>query len=230
MEAILRNGARLLPNYTRAEARRVRGVVDLVAYGPNAASHRDENQLEFDLRIAPQANADHLRIEISGGKIVSTPKATLLMQVENAQLHPGTSRALYEEVRGRELARKSGPAASLPQRYQIEGAYLAEPDGSIAFRIARRHPHTALVIDPRSRSHIPLLVTRRRHRRYHRGRFHRQTLRRRHHNFGLHIPRIRSSNKWPRRRFHRLLHSQNRPHRLRRKLPHLSRLPRRQRK
>ena len=56
-----------VPNYTRAEARRILPGVDLVAYS-NAASHRDENQLEFDLRIAPQANADHLRIEISGAE------------------------------------------------------------------------------------------------------------------------------------------------------------------
>ncbi len=71
----------------------------------------------------------------------------LLMQVENAQLILHKP-ALYEEVRSRELARKSVAAASPPQRYPIEGAYLFKPDGSIAFRIARRHPHAALVIDP----------------------------------------------------------------------------------
>jgi hypothetical protein len=69
------------------------------------------------------------------------------MQIENAQLvlHKPS---LYEEIRSRELLRKSAEAANPPQRYPIEGAYLFEPDGSIGFRIARRHPHAALVIDP----------------------------------------------------------------------------------
>ena len=65
-----------VPNYTRAEARRILPGVDLVAYS-NAAAHRRENQLEFDLRIAPQANADDLRIKISGAEeCASTLKAT----------------------------------------------------------------------------------------------------------------------------------------------------------
>src|ERR1700727_2637464 len=71
----------------------------------------------------------------------------LLMPGENAQLIlPKPAR--YEQVRSRERPRKSATAASPVQRYPIEGAYLFEPDGSIGFRIARRHPHAALVIDP----------------------------------------------------------------------------------
>jgi hypothetical protein len=136
-----------VPNYASAEARRILPGVDLVAYS-NSASDRRENQLEFDLRIAPQANADNLRIKISGAeKLRLNAEGDLLMQIENAQLVLHKP-ALYEEVRSRELAPKSAAAASPPQRYPIEGAYLFEPDGSIAFRIARRHPRATLVIDP----------------------------------------------------------------------------------
>jgi hypothetical protein len=138
-----------VPHYARAEASRILPGVDVIAYSHNT-SDRPENQLEFDLRIAPQANADDLRIKISGAEELRlNAEGDLLMQVENAQLilHKPV---LYEEVRSRsrELTRKSVAAASPPQRYPTEGAYLFKPDGSIAFRIARRHPHAALVIDP----------------------------------------------------------------------------------
>jgi hypothetical protein len=133
-----------VPNYARAEARRILPGVDVVAYS-NEAVNRDENQLEFDLRIAPQANADDLRIKISGAEELRlNAEGDLLMQVENAQLNLHKP-ALYEEVRSRELASKSAAAANAPQRFPIEGAYLFEPDGSIAFRIARRHPHAASI-------------------------------------------------------------------------------------
>jgi hypothetical protein len=127
-----------VPNYTRAEARRILPGVDLVAYS-NGAADRRENQLEFDLRIAPEANADDLRIKISGAEELRlNAEGDLLMQVENAQLILHKP-ALYEQVRSRELPRKSATAASPVQRYPIEGAYIFEPDGSIGFRIARRH-------------------------------------------------------------------------------------------
>ncbi|MFY9731421.1 MAG: choice-of-anchor D domain-containing protein, partial [Candidatus Acidiferrales bacterium] len=136
-----------VPHYAQAEAPRILPGVDLVAYS-NATADQRENQLEFDLRIAPQANADSLRIKISGAEELRlNAEGDMLMQVENAQLVLHKP-ALYEEVRSRELAHKSAAATSPPQRYPIEGAYLFEPDGSIGFRIARRHPHAALVIDP----------------------------------------------------------------------------------
>ena len=102
-----------VPNYARAEARRILPGVDLVAYS-NGAADRRENQLEFDLRIAPQANADDLRIKISGAEELRlNAEGDLLMQVENAQLILHKP-ALYEEVRSRELPRKSAAAASPP--------------------------------------------------------------------------------------------------------------------
>jgi hypothetical protein len=89
-----------------------------------------------------------LRIKIYGAEeMCLNAEGDLLMQIENAQLVLHKP-ALYEEISSRELPRKSAAAANPPQRYPIEGAYLFEPDGSIGFRIARRHPHAALVIDP----------------------------------------------------------------------------------
>jgi hypothetical protein len=136
-----------VPNYARAEARRILPGVDLVAYS-NAAADRREDQLEFDLRIAPHTNASRLRIKISGAEGMRlNSEGDLLMQIESAQLvlHKPV---LFEEISSGELARKSAATATPPQRYPIEGAYLFEPDGSVGFRIARRHPHAALVIDP----------------------------------------------------------------------------------
>jgi hypothetical protein len=136
-----------IPHYTRAEARRILPGVDLVAYS-NEAADRRENQLEFDLRIAPQANIGDLRIKISGSERMRlSSEGDLLMQIESAQLTLHKP-VLYEEISSRELERNGASAASPPQRYPIEGAYQFEPDGSIGFRIARRHPHAALVIDP----------------------------------------------------------------------------------
>jgi hypothetical protein len=136
-----------VPNYARAEARRILPGVDIVAYSNEAAARR-ENQLEFDLRIAPQTSASDLRIKISGTERMHlNSEGDLLIQIETALLvlHKPL---LYEEISSRELARKNAKAAASPQRYPIEGAYQFEPDGSIGFRIGRRHPHAALVIDP----------------------------------------------------------------------------------
>jgi Beta-propeller repeat len=136
-----------VPHFARAEAHRMLPGVDVIAYSSGAADRR-ENQLEFDLRIAPQASTSDLRIKISGAEEMRlNSEGDLLMQVENTQLvlHKPV---IYEEISSRELARKSAAAASPSQHFPIEGAYLFEPDGSIAFRIARRHPHATLVIDP----------------------------------------------------------------------------------
>jgi hypothetical protein len=136
-----------VPHYARAGAVRILPGVDIVACSSGAADRR-ENQLEFDFRISPQANASDLRIKISGAEELRlNSEGDLLMQIENAQLVLHKP-ALYEEIRSRELPHKGAAAANPPQRHPIEGAYLFEPDGSIGFRIARRHPHAALVIDP----------------------------------------------------------------------------------
>src|ERR1700722_15852748 len=136
-----------VPNYARAEARRILPGVDLVAYS-NGAADRREDQLEFDLQIAPQADASGLRIKISGAdEMLLNAEGDLLMQVENAQLILHKP-ALYEQVRSRELPRKSATAAGPVQRYPIEGAYIFEPDGSIRLPTGRRHPRAALVIGP----------------------------------------------------------------------------------
>jgi len=218
-------------NYARAEARRILPGVDLVAYS-NGAADRREDQLEFDLQIAPQADASRLRIKISGAdEMRLNAEGDLLMQVENAQLILHKP-ALYEEVRSRELARKSAVAASPVQRYPIEGAYLFEPDGSIGFRIACRHPPAALVIDPSlsitystflggagedTANSIAADST---------GKLYIAGTTTSASTFPQSAPTTTGPGGGSTDFFYR----QNRPHRLRRKFPHISCLPRRQRK
>jgi hypothetical protein len=130
-----------VPHYARAEASRILPGVDVIAYSHNTSDRR-EDQLEFDLRIAPQANADDLRIKISGAEELRlNAEGDLLMQVKNAQfiLHKPV---LYEEIRSRsrELTRKSVAAASPPQRYPTEGDYLFTPEGSNSTHTLLRRP------------------------------------------------------------------------------------------
>lgn len=102
-------------------------------------------------QLLHNTNASDLRIKIAGAEEMRlNAEGDLLMQIENAQLvlHKPV---LYEEISGRELAHKGAAPASPAQRCPIEGAYQFESDRSIGFRIARRHPHAALVIDVRWR-------------------------------------------------------------------------------
>ena len=136
-----------IPHYARAEARSAVPGVDVIAYG-NAATDRRGDQLEFDLRLAPEANADDLRVKISGTEDMRLSAAgDLLTRVENYELVMHKP-VLYEESPRRELT-CSGTTRPCPlQRHPIKGAYLLEPDGSVGFRIPRRNPHAVLVIDP----------------------------------------------------------------------------------
>jgi hypothetical protein len=144
-----------VPHYARAEAHDALPGVDLVAYG-NAAADRNEGQLEFDLQIAPDVDSGDLRIKISGADDLRLDSAgDLLMRfadkiadkMDDQQLVIHKP-AVYEEVPGRELERDGAAASPTSKRTAIDGAYVLEPDGSVAFRIARRNPHATLVIDP----------------------------------------------------------------------------------
>ncbi len=142
-------------HYTRAEVHDALSGVDLVAYG-NAGADRNEGQIEFDLQIASDADASDLRIKISGADNLRLDSAgNLLMRIadkiadkmDDQQLVMHKP-AVYEEVPGRELERDGAAASPTSKRTAIDGAYVLEPDGSVAFRIARRNPHATLVIDP----------------------------------------------------------------------------------
>jgi hypothetical protein len=144
-----------VPHYARAEAHDALPGVDLVAYG-NAGADRNEGQLEFDLQIAPDSDASDLRIKISGADDLRLDSAGDLLvrlahkiadKMDDQQLVMHKP-AVYEKVPGRELERDGAVASPTSKRTAIDGAYVLEPDGSLAFRIARRNPHATLVIDP----------------------------------------------------------------------------------
>jgi hypothetical protein len=141
-----------VPHYARAKASSIFPGVDIVAYG-SAVADRNENHLEFDLQIAPGADASNLRIKISGADNLRLSSAgDLLMRladkIDDQQLVMHKPALYEEEVPGRELERDGAATSPLSERSPVDGAYLLEPDGSVAFRIARRNPHATLVIDP----------------------------------------------------------------------------------
>jgi hypothetical protein len=145
-----------VPHYARAEAHDALPGVDLVAYGNAGAQPSDIEPLEFDLQIAPDSDASDLRIKISGADDLCLDSAgDLLVRLADKITDKNNDQqlvlhkpALYEKVPSRELERDGAAASPTSTRTAIDGAYVLEPDGSVAFRIARRNPHATLVIDP----------------------------------------------------------------------------------
>ena len=176
-----------VPHFARAQARSVLPGIDVVAHttaggggvAPESDEGQDDTQIEFDLHIAPTADAGHLRLGISGAnQLRLSPEGDLLMFLDGVQvrMHKPT---LYEvmaetgrqrrtavrtagilpallpsppfdkpSTRRRPSALKADPRTSRLIRSPIDGAYLLEPDGSVGFRIGKRNPRAALVIDP----------------------------------------------------------------------------------
>jgi hypothetical protein len=84
-----------VPHYARTEAHDALPGVDLVAYG-NAGADRNEGQLEFDLQIAPEADASDLRIKISGADDLRLDSAgDLLMQLADRITDKTMTNSLY---------------------------------------------------------------------------------------------------------------------------------------
>lgn len=130
-----------VPHFARANARAILPGIDVVAYA-------NDTQLEYDLRIAPDAKVDQLRLNISGADTMRlNSTGDLLMQVGGSEIRMRKP-VIYEETRSRELGRKKKQGTSSHVCSPIDGKYMLEAGGSIAFRIDKRKPNTTLVIDP----------------------------------------------------------------------------------
>ena len=141
------NGPRseaLAPAHSTLRAGRTNAIlrgVDAVVYG-------SAEELEYDLRIAPDMSADDLRLNISGAKSLRlNPEGDVLLQVGGSQIRMRKP-AVYEEAGSRNRANKKSKADRLPEKLPIDGTYLLEADGSVGFHIGKRDPNTTLVIDP----------------------------------------------------------------------------------
>jgi hypothetical protein len=109
-----------VPHYARAEAATVLPGLDVIAYNTDA-------QLEFDLRIAPSAKPDQLRLNISGAQDLRlSPDGDLFIQLAASQIrmrHP----TIYEEIADRELGVVKSASLPPPDRTPIDGEYVLEP-------------------------------------------------------------------------------------------------------
>jgi hypothetical protein len=130
-----------VPHFARANARAVLPGVDVVAYA-------NDTQIEYDLRIAPSANLDELRLNISGADALRlNSTGDLLMQVGGSQIRMRKP-VIYQEFRSREVGRRKIVTPTSLDRTSVDGGYVLEAAGSVAFRIGKRKPNATLVIDP----------------------------------------------------------------------------------
>jgi len=117
-----------VPHFTRAVAANALPGVDLAAYG-------NEEGIEYDVRLAPGANADKVRLRISGADAMRLDAAgNLLIQGGPNEIRMRKPR-MYEEHPG-------------GARRDVEGSYLLGADGAVGFRVAAHDLGATLVIDP----------------------------------------------------------------------------------
>src|SRR5580658_1989280 len=115
-----------VPHFARAEA--TAEGVGIVVYG-------NEEGLEYDLRLRPGADVSKLRLSLTGATRVHVDANG------DAVMHVGTS-----EFRMKKPAIFEEKQHSTTRR--VDGGYALEADGTIGFRVLRRDPEAALVIDP----------------------------------------------------------------------------------
>ena len=132
-----------VPN-SRAQKLPLLPGVDLVAYRGATTDHR-ENQSNSISDRSPSERRPLAHQDLRRESNAPQRRRRLADAIENAQLICASGPLRRSPQQG--TGAKSAPPR-VPSTFPIEGAYLFEPDGSIGFRIARRHPHAALVIDP----------------------------------------------------------------------------------
>jgi hypothetical protein len=114
-----------VPHFARAAAASVLPGVDVTVYG-------NEEGLEYDLRLAPGADARNLRLEVSGADgLRLDAHGDLMIRAGEREIRMRKP-AMYEE--------RAGAAASeggLPGRRPVDGGYELEADGTVGFRVAQ---------------------------------------------------------------------------------------------
>jgi Beta-propeller repeat len=121
-----------VPHFQRAGADNVLPGVNVVAYGT-------ERGLEYDLRFAPGAHPEDVRLRIAASNRPRLDRdGDLVMAMGGQQLRMKRP-VIYEESAAKELA---------PNPKHVDGGYEIEADGTIGFRLGAYDHSATLVIDP----------------------------------------------------------------------------------
>jgi hypothetical protein len=116
-----------IPTYAQVRYKNVYRGIDLVYYGNN-------QQLEYDFSLAPNADPQQIRFEIKGARRIGiTKEGSLSLQVAGGELH-FQAPIVYQESNG--------------QRIPVKGAYVLTDASHVGFRVANYNSNKTLVIDP----------------------------------------------------------------------------------
>jgi Tol biopolymer transport system component/photosystem II stability/assembly factor-like uncharacterized protein len=116
-----------IPTYSKVAYRNVYSGVDLIYYG-------NQQQLEYDLVVAPGADPGLIQIAFDGPDGLRVDKqGNLLLETRAGKIQQNKP-AIFQEVDG---ARK-----------EIKGRYVLKPGHKIGFKVSRYDRRKPLVIDP----------------------------------------------------------------------------------
>lgn len=122
-----------VPRFAAVESANALPHAGIVAYG-------NDQGIEYDLRIAPGADAAKLRLLLDGARNPRIHRGgDLLLDVGDARLRMAKPR-IYEES----AAQNRRPESRRP----VAGGYVLHADGSIGFRVGPHDRSATLVIDP----------------------------------------------------------------------------------
>jgi hypothetical protein len=133
-----------VPHFARAEA--TANGIGIVVYG-------NEEGIDYDLKLRPGADVSKLRLSLTGATRVHVDaKGDAVMRVGTSEFRMKKPAIFEEKHAESETQRSQGTAREdteyKAQRRKIDGGYVLEADGTIGFRVLRRDPRAALVIDP----------------------------------------------------------------------------------
>lgn len=118
---------RNVPTYGQVRYKNAYPGIDLVYYGNN-------QQLEYDFAVAPNANPQQIKFEISGADAMRVEAdGSLALQTGTGEVHFQVP-SVYQEVKG--------------QRVAVAGGYSLIDSNHIQFHLAKYDTQKPLVIDP----------------------------------------------------------------------------------
>jgi Abnormal spindle-like microcephaly-assoc'd, ASPM-SPD-2-Hydin/Beta-propeller repeat len=120
-----------VPNYQRVSLNSLYPGIDLVYYGK-------QDQLEYDLTVAPGADPNLIRLHIDGAKNIRLDKATGDLVVRDA---------IGSEMRIRKPLLYQGPTDPKARR-NVAGHYILSARNTVSFAVGAYDPTQPLVIDP----------------------------------------------------------------------------------
>ena len=138
-----RKWRRNVPHLARVEALQVAKGVDMVLYGNNEGA-------EYDLRIAPGAEASNLRLAIKGAeRIRLTNTGDLSLRVGAREIRMRKPQIFEEPRSSQNAAERSLVLQRLSTvRNRVRGGYRMESDGSVGFWVGQHDASSTLVLDP----------------------------------------------------------------------------------